>query len=119
MNNALRRAATLTFAGLLMAASHQANADLSILPLPEDFQTHMTVEKKYPMVLDGFTRLSDSQVQSFYSDKLGEPLKITSDIDRFTLFYNVAGHPLRIAVYQRGEWTEISAMVNAKTAGDM
>ena len=119
MNNALRRAATLTLAGLLMVASHQANADLSILPLPEDFQTRMTVQKKYPMVLDGFTRLSDSQVQSFYSDKLGEPLKITSDIDRFTLFYNVAGHPLRIAVYQRGEWTEVSAMVSDKNTNDM
>lgn len=117
MINATRRAATMFAAGMLLTLSHHASADLSVLPLPEDFQTRMTVDKKYPMVLDGFTRLNDAQVQSFYSNKLGEPLKTTSDIGRFTLFYNVAGHPLRISVYQRGEWTEVSAMVSA--ASDM
>ncbi len=119
MNNALRRAATMIAGGMLFAVSHQAFADLSVVPLPEDFQTRITVEKKYPMVLDGFTRLSDAEVQSFYSNKLGEPLKTTSDIGRFTLFYNVAGHPVKISVYQRGEWTEVSAMVSASAGGEM
>ncbi|MFY8273217.1 hypothetical protein AAEU32_03705 [Pseudoalteromonas sp. SSDWG2] len=119
MSNALRRAATMLSAGMLLALSQHAMADLSVLPLPEDFQTRMTVDKKYPMVLDGFTRLSDAEVQSFYSNKLGEPMKTTSDIGRFTLFYTVNSHPVKISVYQRGEWTEISAMVSAAAGSDM
>ncbi|MCF2863034.1 hypothetical protein ABMY44_15840 [Pseudoalteromonas sp. Cnat2-41] len=113
MNNAFRRLATTLAGSVLVAASNLAYADLSLLPLPEDFTTRMTVEKKYPMVLDGFTQLSDNEVTDFYQSKLGEPLNITSDIGRFTLFYDVNGHPVRISVYQRDEWTEISAMVSA------
>ena len=97
-----------------LVLSQVAQADLSVLPLPQDFKTRMTVENKYPVVLDGYSRLSDSEITEFYRSKLGDPEKVTQDLDRFTLFYNIAGYPVRISVYPRGEFTEVSAIMRAK-----
>lgn len=109
MNNLVKK----ILLGTALLVSHTVLADLSIVPLPQDFTTRMTVEKKYPMVIDGFTNLSDEQVSQFYHTKLGDPIKITTDIGRFTLFYDVAGHEVKISVYPQNMKTQISAMVGA------
>ncbi len=99
---------------LLAITKVMAAGELALVPLPANFETRMTLETEYPMVLDGFVKMSDTEVREFYTSKLGEPLKVVSDIGRFSLLYRLEDHPIKISVYQRKEWTEISILVEDK-----
>ncbi|PAJ75607.1 hypothetical protein CJF42_04625 [Pseudoalteromonas sp. NBT06-2] len=86
-------------------------ANLSSVPLPDDTEIRMKLDDDYPMIFNGFVKMSDTDVIAFYHNQLGSPNKIIEDIGRYTYFYQVDENLVKISIFQQIEWTEISIMI--------
>lgn len=86
-------------------------ANINDVPLPDNFEVRMTLDKDYPMVISGFVQLNLDEVAQFYLNELGEPDNITDDIGRYTYFYTLSGKQLKVALYQQAQWCELSIMM--------
>lgn len=86
-------------------------ADLTLVPLPNNFDVRMKLNDEYPMILTGYVKNSAEQVMQFYFTNLGDPINMIEDIGRQTLFYKQASQSIKISIYQQNDWTEINVMV--------
>ena len=91
--------------------SFNATADLDQVPLPSNTDIRMQLDDEYPMILNGFVKMSDTEVIEFYTNQLGTADRMIEDIGRYTFFYSQAHRQLKISIYQQDEWTEISVMI--------
>lgn len=88
-------------------------ANLSSVPLPDETDIRMNLDDEFPMILNGFVKMSDTDVIAFYRNQLGTPEKTLEDISRYTYFYSIDGNQVKISIYQQIDWTEISIMITA------
>lgn len=88
-------------------------ANLSAVPLPDDTDIRMKLDDEFPMILNGFVKMSDTDVIAFYHNQLGSPDKTIEDIGRYTYFYQIDDNLVKISIYQQNQWTEISVMITA------
>jgi len=86
-------------------------ANLSTVPLPDDTDIRMLLDDDFPMILNGFVKMSDTDVIAFYHNQLGDPDKTIEDIGRYTYFYQIDNNLVKISIYQQIQWTEISIMI--------
>jgi len=93
--------------------SSSSFANLSSVPMPNDTEIRMQLDDEFPMILNGFVKMSDTDVMAFYQNQLGAPDKTIEDIGRYTYFYQIDGNQVKISIYQQTQWTEISVMITA------
>ncbi len=96
---------TLTF------TAFSSVADLSSVPLPNDFKPTLQVANNYPLVQTGYSGQSIADVAQFYISELGEPQLKRGDNTRMTLFYSQNSESVRISLYTNDYKTEIAIMV--------
>ncbi|SFB90705.1 hypothetical protein [Pseudoalteromonas denitrificans] len=91
--------------------SFYSYANIDSIPLPDDTDIKMKLDGEYPMILNGFVKMPDTDVLAFYHTQLGAPDKIIEDIGRYTFFYRINENKVKISIYQQNQWTEISVMI--------
>ncbi|MCQ8877239.1 hypothetical protein NQT69_04185 [Pseudoalteromonas shioyasakiensis] len=96
---------TLTF------TAFSSVADLSSVPLPNDFKPTLQVANDYPLVQTGYSGQSIAEVNDFYLQALGKPDLTTGDNIRRTLFYTVDNTTVRISLFAHDYRTEIAIMI--------
>ncbi|MBE0363583.1 hypothetical protein PULV_a1046 [Pseudoalteromonas ulvae UL12] len=96
---------------VLGLASPSSYADLTQVPLPDNFDVRMKLDDEYPMILTGYVKSTAEGVMQFYFAQLGDPINMVEDIGRQTLFYKQSSQSIKISVYQQSDWTEVNVMV--------